>query len=201
MGAQPYHKYVFDTKNRKFIGKFEEMYADEDKDNFDSWFQDGVSYLGKQLSLMLINRYNFNSILDIGCGKGTFTSLLKKNNNKVLGVDISDTAIKKAKARYEHVEFRQATIDQALAEGEIRDLIVMIEVLSYIKHWKDVLVSAAGKTKFLFISLYLPDNPIGYVKNFDDLRKEIKKHFTLEDELLWNDSTILLMLKSKKNHG
>jgi 2-polyprenyl-3-methyl-5-hydroxy-6-metoxy-1,4-benzoquinol methylase len=200
MREQPYHKYVFDTKNRKFVGQFEKMYADEDKYNFDSWFQDSMDHLGKEISLLLIHRYNFNSILDIGCGKGAFTSLLKKKNNIVMGIDISDTAIKKSKARYNQVEFRQATVDQALAGKETWDLIVIIEVLSYIKHWKDVLASAAGKTKYLYLSIYLPDNPIGYVKNFDDFRKEIKKHFTIEDELFWNNSTILLMVQSKKVH-
>ncbi len=117
MNTQPYHKYVFNIKERKFVGDFEKMYANEDNKNYDSWFQEDMSHLGRQFSLLLINRYNFNSILDIGCGKGSFTSLLKKNNNIVTGIDISETAIKKAKAKYPRVEFRRATIDQALSHA------------------------------------------------------------------------------------
>ncbi len=77
------------------------------------------------------------------------------------------------------------------------DLIVMMEVLSYIKNWKDILVSASKKAKFLFISLYLPENPIGFVKNFEEFRNEIKINFNIEEELFWNNSSIQLMLKSK----
>lgn len=32
-----YHKYVFDTDNRRCVGKFEEMYQQEKIANFDSW--------------------------------------------------------------------------------------------------------------------------------------------------------------------
>ena len=39
MKEEPYHKYVFDVKRRKFVGEFEEMYQGEDKENYDSWYQ------------------------------------------------------------------------------------------------------------------------------------------------------------------
>jgi hypothetical protein len=66
---QPYHKYVFDTDNREFVGQFEEMYQSEDRENYDSWFQEDLTHIGKQISVTILNRYNFKSILDIGCGK------------------------------------------------------------------------------------------------------------------------------------
>src|SRR5690348_12609511 len=100
MSEQPYHKYVFDTKNRKFIGDFEKMYANEEKENFDSWQQEDINDLSKQVSLLLMSPHSFSSILDLGCGKGAFTRLLKNNKNKVLGVDISQTAVRKALAKY-----------------------------------------------------------------------------------------------------
>ena len=50
----------------------------------------------KKISIDLINCYNFNKIIDIGCGKGAFSNLLKKNNNTVYGIDVSETAINKA---------------------------------------------------------------------------------------------------------
>ena len=37
---RPYHKYVFDAESRQFVGEFEEMYQAEDKEQYDSWFQD-----------------------------------------------------------------------------------------------------------------------------------------------------------------
>jgi predicted TPR repeat methyltransferase len=47
----------------------------------------------------ILRDYNFDSVLELGCGKGTASQFLN-NNNKVLGVDISPTAIEKAKASY-----------------------------------------------------------------------------------------------------
>jgi len=105
-----YHKYVFDTKNRRFLGKFEEMYRKEKEGKFDSWHQDDLRHLDKQICLNIVNTYNFNKILDIGCGKGAFTQFLKKSNNVVIGYDISETAIEMAKARFTDIEFRLADI-------------------------------------------------------------------------------------------
>ena len=114
MTRQPYHEYVFDSKKRNFVGKFEEMYQAEDKKIFDSWFQSDLTHLGKQLSIAILSRYNLNAILDIGCWTGSFTHLLKNLNNRVIGADISKTAINKAKAKYRGVEFIAANADEAI---------------------------------------------------------------------------------------
>lgn len=197
---QPYHKYVFDIKKRKFIGKFEEMYTNEDKENYSSWFQEDLTHLGYQLSLLLINQYNFKSILDIGCGKGAFTHLLKKTNNYVTGVDISETAIKKARSRYRNINFLRLTAEEALNLKNKWDLIVMREVLSYIKNWKKILMMASKKSSYIFISCYCPlPNPIGFVKNFRQLKTEISKYFNIEIEAIWNSDAIFILGKRREN--
>ena len=106
-----YHKHVFD--NNKFVGNFEEMYQNE-KTDYDSWFQSDLRDYGYQLSLTILNQYNFNKILDIGCGKGLFTSLLKKKNNTVEGIDISSTAIKKAQASSKDINFSVGDLEHYL---------------------------------------------------------------------------------------
>ena len=103
--AAPYHKFVFDSENRRFVGDFDKMYQQEDVQNFDSWFQDDMNHLTKRLALTILGRYNFNSVVDFGCGKGAFTNLLKKANNTVTGIDISETAVQKAKAKYPDIQF------------------------------------------------------------------------------------------------
>lgn len=47
-------------------------------------------------------------LLDYGCGEGHFLSACK--NDKVWGVDISDTAIEKAQALYPHIPFNPTAI-------------------------------------------------------------------------------------------
>ena len=100
-----YHKYVFDLENRKLVGDFETMYQNESKENFDSWHQDDTRQLQRKIDLAILEDYNFNKILDIGCGKGSLTHLLKKKNNYVLGVDISQTAINVVKERFSDIDF------------------------------------------------------------------------------------------------
>lgn len=195
-----YHKYVFDTNNRKFIGHFEEMYQNEDGGNYDSWFQEDMTHLGKQISLTLLNRYNFISILDIGCGKGTFTHLLKKVNTQVVGTDISENAILKARSKYRDVDFFKLTASESLNLQKRWDLIILSEVLSYIENWGELLENVAEQVNYIYISLYIPPNPIGYVKNFNELKTEVTKHFDIETELLWNNETMFILAKRKNEN-
>ena len=73
-----YHKYVFDVEKRTFIGDFENMYAHESIEKFASWHQDDSRQLQRKICLEILNQYNFNTIVDIGCGKGALTHILKK---------------------------------------------------------------------------------------------------------------------------
>ena len=50
----------------------------EEQEDFDSWNISNLSILSRRIHLEIINSYNFNSILDFGCGKGALTHLLKK---------------------------------------------------------------------------------------------------------------------------
>ena len=192
-----YHKYVFDEKKRKFVGKFEEMYQHEDKENYDSWHQEDMLDLGRQISLLMLNRFNFDSILDLGCGKGTFTHLLKKKNNKVIGCDISETTIKKARAKYRDVEFWVAPATEALGTQLTFNLIIMMEILSYLENWKEIIKKVSEKATYIYITLYLPPNPIGFIKSFDELRQEVQRYFNILEELMWNNNVIFLFGKIK----
>lgn len=190
----PYHKYVFDVNKRKFVGKFEEMYQNEDRNGYDSWYQEDLTHLSRQISLVILNRYNFSRILDIGCGKGSFTHLLKKANNEVVGMDISQTAIEKARARYRNIDFKVLSISELMStQKEQYDLVIMIEILSYLENWKEVIEYVSKITRYIFISLYLPSNPIGFVKSFDSLKDEVVKHFSIEIESLLNNEVILVL--------
>ena len=102
-----YHKYVFDKERRQFVGDFEKMYSAEKKDSFDSWHQTDSRNLTKKFCNCILNQYNFNKIIDIGCGKGAFTHMLKRNNNYVIGLDVSKTAIRTAKSHYPDIDFVQ----------------------------------------------------------------------------------------------
>lgn len=194
-----YHKYVFDAKKRAFVGKFEEMYYREDRDNYDSWFQEDLSGLKYIMSMAVLGQYNFDSVLDIGCGKGAFTHLLKKKNNVVLGIDISQTAVRKARAKYPRIDFRALKAEDVLSLRKKYDLVVAMEIFSYLKTWPAVIEKISRMTEYAFISLYLPPDPIGFVKSFGDLSGAVEKHFTVITKIFdETGSDMLILAKSKK---
>lgn len=198
-----YHKYVFDQENRTFVGKFEDMYRAEAEKGFDSWNQDDARHLDKRFCLDVLAQYNFNRILDVGCGKGMITQYLKKQNNHVLGIDLSESALRVAKTRFPDIQFKQADITLDDWVDKISwggDLIVCMEALSYIENWRDVLKTFGKIGKYVMIALFIPENPIGYVKSFDQLSETFERHFEIEEDIrLMNRNKIILFGKSRRN--
>jgi len=78
---------------------------------------------------------HYGRALDLGCGIGTFTRQLPGLAQEVLGLDISDAAIQRARRESpdSRVEFRQANIIEydARSEGPW-DLIVIAETVYYL---------------------------------------------------------------------
>jgi len=189
-----YHKFVFDENKRKYIGNFDDMYQFE---KTDPWQCSDLSNSVKKIHSAILNTYNFNTILDYGCGKGVFTHTLKKENNKVYGVDISENAIQKAKLAYaDKVNF--STVSEKHWNKRSYDLVVCLEVLSYVKEYKKLLQNFAIKGKFLYLSLYIPKKPIGFVKNVDGLINYLKMFYSIKIKVIYNDQSIFIFAKSKK---
>jgi SAM-dependent methyltransferase len=191
-----YHKYVFDHEKRKLIGAFEEMYKAEDLEGFDSWQNNDVRHLRLRLAMEILRDYNFDSVLELGCGKGTASQFLN-NNNKVLGVDISPTAIEKAKASYPDIQFRTMDVMQVDQIGETFDLTTVMTVLAYIEDWPLLIEKIKGVSEYLLVVEYIPEDTIGMVKNFTDLNNQFERHFETILKLLLNDELYILFGKRK----
>jgi trans-aconitate methyltransferase len=98
-----YQDYVI--KDGKFIGEFEKMYQ-----KFDNpWHQiEAVDDSYSRLSTILtLKSYGIKSVLEVGCGLGKFTNYIHAQlpDIKIVGMDISETAVKKAKLSYPDIEF------------------------------------------------------------------------------------------------
>ncbi len=206
-----YHKYVFNTEERTFVGKFEEMYQQEKDSVFDSWHQEDSRQLNRKIALEILSEYNFDRIVDIGTGKGALTHQLKRCNNEVIGLDISPTAVEVARSRFPDIIFDVVDVNdvvgfmdyydrQLLDNNENRsnsietvDLVFTSECLSYIEHWRDLLASLASRTRFLMIVLFLPDNPIGFVKNIDELELEVSRFFEVLEMVILRQSRFVII--------
>ena len=202
-----YHPYVFDLKNRKFVGNFNEMYLAEKKEDFDSWEQDNLEYIEKKVILQLLKDNNFKTIVDLGCGKGALTNKIKENANQVIGIDIAPFVILQAKEKYNDIKFICSDINQIslkeILDYEINnnlnvDCIVCIQLLAYLSNWKTIVGEFSFISKYLLINLDFPDNPIGFVKSKVELTEIIRKYYDIiEDIDFVNKYMSIIFCKSK----
>ena len=207
-----YHKYVFDVEKRTFIGDFENMYAHESIEKFDSWHQDDSRQLQRKICLEILNQYNFNTIVDIGCGKGALTHILKKKNNTCLGIDISQTAIDVAKERFNDIDFVVCDINNIGAFSDLiltrgicskgggkLDLVFSSEAFSYFSNYKELLKEISEVSEYFMISLYLPNDPIGFVKSESELLDSIRYYFEIVEHVsLSVQKSVIVFAKSKQ---
>lgn len=185
--SEPYHRFVFDVKQRRFLGDFEGMYAAETREGFDSWRQDDLDDFHKQVLLRMIQSFDHDSLLDLGCGKGALTARIGRHCSRVVGVDVSPTALDVARKRLPHGEFHALDIEEGdwvqLGEDRRFDLVLCAETLSYLRSWPTVLERVSRIARRCVISLYLPGEPIGFVKTHRDLLTTFERHFALEEAI------------------
>lgn len=133
-----YQDYVI--KNGQFVGKFEEMYQHFE----DPWHQahNEVFASEKAVAINLLKKlrslFKGNKVLDIGCGLGHFSEAMFKEGFNVTAVDVSETAIKRARTCFPYVDFQVACADNYALFKEIQpDYIVMAETTWYILNQLD----------------------------------------------------------------
>lgn len=201
-----YHKYVFDANKRKFIGRFEEMYQNETREVFDSWHQEDSRQTNRKTALDILSFYNFQNILDIGTGKAALTHSLKKVNNTVKGIDISPTAVELARSRYPDIRFEVADANDisklcilldSILKNDLSaqkfDLVFTAECLSYIPQWRELIAALSFRTVYLMIVLFIPNNPIGFVKSVDELEKEVRGSFQIIEHVTLKTSNFVII--------
>src|SRR5712691_3650277 len=72
------------------------------------------------------------AILDVGCGEGIFTKYLTGFAREVVGIDVSPTAIERAKMRVPRASFHCAALEDFHAERRY-DLVIAVEMLYYVE--------------------------------------------------------------------
>lgn len=143
-----YQDFVF--KDGKLIGRFEEMYQRCEN----PWNQCAPDYVelskSRRACLLNIQKYQIKSVVEFGCGLGVFSDMMRrKTGAKILGVDISATAINKAATRFPHVEFKVDSVSNVGAYSQF-DAILFAEITWYIledlkRVFDDMLEHCRGK--------------------------------------------------------
>lgn len=80
-------------------------------------------------------------VLDVGCGNGVISRSLGKLGYNVLGIDVSEKAIDKARQLNTHpnVNFKLLSAEQLVAEGKQYDAVICSEVLEHLVHPESLL--------------------------------------------------------------
>ena len=175
-----YQDYVI--KDGKFIGKFEEMYQ-----KFDNpWYQieDAESSYSKHATLLTLKNFGIESVLEVGCGLGTFTNHMSRSfpHIRFKGIDVSETAIQKAKEKYPHIEFIHDNFLNYLKNlsdnDEKMDAVLLAECMWYILEDLDEIISLLSEKyseKYLLINqtFYKGKQKYGteYFKDLDGMIK------------------------------
>jgi len=113
-----YRKYYIGSDG-SFIGDFEALYQGCD----DPWGQNVETYRSplKRLIIMRIAQLPERRVLDIGCGSGTYTELIRTEAHaEVLGVDVSPTAIHNSRSRYPLCRFEVASASEVGRFADIK---------------------------------------------------------------------------------
>lgn len=112
-----YHDYVI--KDGKFIGKFEEMYNAIE----DPWIQsEQPNRYSRTMAIMNIKRYGIKSIIEFGCGLGYYADWIYKETGIIAkSIDISPTAIAKAKQKFPQLNFEVGNITQIPEIKNLKD--------------------------------------------------------------------------------
>lgn len=183
-----YQDYVI--KNGVLVGEFEEMY----KDFEDPWQQTTREKhsIEKRIGLDLIKEYEYKRIIEFGCGFGGYTNQLNEIAGDALGIDISETAISKAKEKYPKVNFTVGDVlDFDLIKEYQPDCIVLAEISWYILDKIDEFQRflkneySGGEVGFLHLLMtYAPNEQQYGAEYFSDLQGVIN-YWECVDFLQW----------------
>lgn len=96
------------------------------------WGYEYLSYL--RFILARLEKIEFDSLLDVGCGEGRFLSEVFKRfpNKNLLGIDRSQRALEYARLLNPHVKFTRGDIAGPQLLAERFDVITLIETLEHI---------------------------------------------------------------------
>jgi SAM-dependent methyltransferase len=150
-----YHQYVFN--NGRLVGDFERMYRES---TVVPWRQDeSVHSWWSDIAVRMLEVHApYETAIEVGCGLGYFADRVSTLCRSVVGVDISPTAVRKARAKFPHLEFRVLDVRKPLPRVPRYDLVIVKDLFWYVFPALDQVVgnlqalTATGGRLFLFQS-------------------------------------------------
>lgn len=172
----------FVIRNGEFVGEFEEMYQRFE----DPWEQTKRELYSsdKAVALNLIQKYGCKNVVEFGSGLGHFTNRISKVSDVVVGIEVSETAVRKARAQFESLDFRCSSFpDLDYLRTKQPDCIVMAEitwhVLDYLDEFLEFLRTEMPNVLLIHLLMTYPPGVQKYgVDRFTNLQ-EIADYFRM----------------------
>jgi drug/metabolite transporter (DMT)-like permease/ubiquinone/menaquinone biosynthesis C-methylase UbiE len=143
------------------------------------------------LELIELNKNDF--VLDAGCGRGELTRIIAKKSKKVIGLDVSNYAIKLAKKNCpKNCKFKEENIEKMKFQDEHFDKIMCIETLQNVLKPENVLKELRRVLKNrgrVVVSVSLMNNTI--ISKIEKIFGIHKKILVSEHLHEWNYSSII----------
>ena len=100
----------------------------------DPWHFETCSYERERLRslLMRVQECPHASILEVGCAEGVFTSQLSQITEDVVAIDVSSTALARARERCTRATFFHSSLEEFRCDRRF-DLVVCAETLYYVR--------------------------------------------------------------------
>jgi SAM-dependent methyltransferase len=180
-----YQDYVI--KNGALVGAFEEMYKDHD----DPWLQSQEDPFqpDKALALNALRRLGNGKsslrVLEIGSGLGGFSAAISAAGFDTYGLEVSETAVEKARDRHSGPTFITGDILSREVYADIRpDVLVMSEITWYvldkIKDFLDIIHATLPDVHLVHILTMYPESEQQYGREFFTTFEGLIKYFGLD---------------------
>lgn len=158
--------------------RLEMAYRLGDPWNMESWLEEARFASTNGLIEAIFGRVG--SLLEIGCGEGHQTQVLRELADEVHGIDVSPTAIERARGRVPGARFA-ATDLQAQPWGAERhrfDLVVACEVLYYIRDVPATIARMRHLGRACVVTFFAPaaGRVAPHLEGIEGLRKDWIQH-------------------------
>lgn len=102
----------------------------------------GISKERKEKIFKLLGNATGKKVLDIGCGEGYLGAEISKNGNFVMGIDISEKSIEKAKEVLQDAIAMDLQEEKVPYPGKYFDIIIITEVIEHFLSPEDLFLEA-----------------------------------------------------------
>lgn len=122
------------------------------------WFYN--EWLEMPTTLKLLGKVKGKTILDMGCGTGLYTRILKRRGAKVCGIDISEGMLTIARREVPGVEFVHGTAEKLPYKNKSFDIVLAALMMEYFSSWDKVLEEVRRVLKPKGVFVFSTGNPV-----------------------------------------